>query len=105
MKKNRTVLLQWDYKVQLPEPFRANQNLKHIIKGIVQMLLEHGREWDINYLDGKPVVTQIITTCYQMKVTRTSVKLDWKEHVAKHLSCHISSGQDVNAVVRGKIHF
>lgn len=40
-----------------------------------------------------------------MKVTRTGVKLDWKEYVAKHLSCHISSGQDVNVAVRGNTHF
>lgn len=36
-------LLEWDYKdqVQPSDHFRANQNLKHIIKGIVQMLLKH----------------------------------------------------------------
>jgi len=29
-----------DYLVQLPDHFRADQKLKYVIKGIVQMLLE-----------------------------------------------------------------
>jgi len=30
-----------DHLVQLPDQFRADQKLKHVIKGIVQMLLKH----------------------------------------------------------------
>ena len=30
-----------DHRVQLPDHFRADQKLKHVIKGVVQMPLQH----------------------------------------------------------------
>jgi len=43
------------YQFQLPDSFRANQKLKRIIEGIIQMSLEHRQAWDINHLARKPV--------------------------------------------------
>lgn len=36
-----------DHVVQLPDLFRANQKLKHIIEGTVQTALEHLQVWEI----------------------------------------------------------
>lgn len=55
MERNRIVLLEETYKdhqIQLPD-HRADQNLKHIIEGIVQMDLEQA--WGINHLPKKTV--------------------------------------------------
>ena len=40
---------------QLPDHFRADQKLKHAIKGIVQMPLKHWQAWGIDHLSRKPV--------------------------------------------------
>ncbi|KAK4816063.1 hypothetical protein QYF61_011071 [Mycteria americana] len=44
-----------DHPVQLPDRFRADQKLKHGIKGIVQMPLKHWQAWGIDHLSRKPV--------------------------------------------------
>lgn len=38
-----------DHPVQLSDHFGADQKLKHVIEGIVQMPLEHGQAWGINH--------------------------------------------------------
>ena len=40
-----------DHLVQLPDQFRADQKLKHAIKGVVQMSFKHSQAWGIVYLD------------------------------------------------------
>ena len=46
----------YDYHlVQLPDRFRADQKLKHVVKGIVQMPLKHWQAWGIDHLSMKPV--------------------------------------------------
>ena len=42
-----------DHLVQLPDQFRADQKLKYIIKGMVQMSLKHWQAWGINHLSRK----------------------------------------------------
>jgi len=44
-----------DHLVPLPDQLRADQQLKHVIKGIVQMPLEHQQAWGIDHLSRKPV--------------------------------------------------
>lgn len=39
-----------NHPVQLPDQFRADQMLKHVIKGIVQTLLKHWRAWGVDHL-------------------------------------------------------
>ena len=41
--------------VQLPDHFRADQKLKHVLKGIVQMPLKHRQAWGIDHLSRKPI--------------------------------------------------
>lgn len=45
-----------DHLVQLPDHFRAKQNLNHIIEGIIQMSLKHWQTWGINHVPRQPVV-------------------------------------------------
>lgn len=55
---NRTVQLDGtcrDHRVRPPDHFRANQELKHVVEGIVQMPLAHRQAWDINHLARQPV--------------------------------------------------
>jgi len=44
-----------DHLVQLPDQFRADLKLKHVVKGIVQMPLKHRQGWGIDHLSRKPV--------------------------------------------------
>jgi len=46
-----------DHLVELPDHFRADQKLKHVIKGIGQMLLKHWQAWDIDHLSRKPFLS------------------------------------------------
>jgi len=39
--QNRMVQLEGTYTLQLPDHFRANQKSKLVVKGIIQMPLEH----------------------------------------------------------------
>jgi len=45
-----------NHLVQPPDHSRADQKLKHVIKGIVQMPLEHGQAWGIDHISRKPVL-------------------------------------------------
>jgi len=44
-----------DHLVQLPDHFRADQKLKHVMKGIVQIPLKHRQVWGIDHLSRRPV--------------------------------------------------
>jgi len=44
-----------DHLVQQPGQFRADQKLKHVVKGIVQMPLKRWQAWGIDHLSSKPV--------------------------------------------------
>lgn len=43
------------HQVPVSEHFRANQKLKHIINGSIQMAVEHIQVWGISHLTRKPV--------------------------------------------------
>ena len=45
-----------NHLVQLPDDFAADQKLKHVVKGIVQMPLKHWQAWGIDHLSRKPVL-------------------------------------------------
>lgn len=56
--QDRTVALEGSYKdhnAQLSDHVRANQKLKHIGNGIVQMPFEHWQTWGISHFSEKPV--------------------------------------------------
>ena len=42
-------------EVHLPDYFGADQKLKHVVKGTVQMPLQHWQAWGIDHLSGKAV--------------------------------------------------
>lgn len=43
-----------DHLIQLPDHVRADQKLKRVVIGIVQMPLKHCQSWDSNHLSGSP---------------------------------------------------
>jgi len=45
-----------DYLLQLPDHFRADQNLKHVVKGVLQMSFKNYQSWGINHLSRKSVL-------------------------------------------------
>lgn len=56
--QNRTVHLEVAFKyhcVQLPDLFRASQELKRVTEGIVQMSLGHWWAWGLNHLSRKAI--------------------------------------------------
>ena len=56
--KNRVFQLEGtynDHRVQLPDSLRADQKLKHVVKGIVQMSLKQSQVRGIDHLSRKPV--------------------------------------------------
>jgi len=44
-----------DHLAQLPDQYRADHKLKHVVMGIVQMPLKHWEPRGINHLSSKPV--------------------------------------------------
>lgn len=65
--------------VQLPDQFRPEQKLSHVVKGILQMPLKppHRQGWDIEHLSRKavPVLNAcLVKKCFQM----SSVNLLWR---------------------------
>jgi len=66
-----------DHLVQLPEQFRADQKLKHIIKGIVQMPLKHRQLWGIDRLSKQPdpvFDTLSVNKCF----LKSNLNLPWR---------------------------
>jgi len=58
-----------NHPVQLPDQFRADQKLKHIIKGNVQVPHKHWRAWGIDDLSRKPVPVSdqpLVKKCFLM---------------------------------------
>jgi len=100
--QNRIVQLNGTYKdhpVHLSDHFRADQKLKHVIKGIVLIPLKHSQAWGINHLPGKPV-PGFEHPSVKKRFQLPSLNLPWHCFEPFHMSYHWILGRRAFPLLR-----